>query len=321
MQQSKNKNNHNLESVMELFNRPFLELVLQAANVHKQHFAVGEVQVSTLCSIKTGGCPENCKYCPQSAHYKTNVKKEPFMDTEEILSHAKLAKQKGADRFCMGAAWRSLHDRDLPKVCEIIKEVKNLGLETCMTLGMVTKPQADAMKDAGLDFYNHNIDSSKEFYEKIITTRKFEDRIETLKNVSNAGLKVCCGGIVGMGESVEDRAKMLLTLTALPKEPESIPINMLVKADGTPLETADEIDPFDFVRMIAVTRMVFNKAYIRLSAGRLNMNKQTQALCFLAGANSLFYGEKLLTTQNNDADEDIKMIKDLGLTITKSTMM
>jgi biotin synthase len=219
----------------------------------------------------------------------------------------------------MGAAWRNLHDRDLPVVCDIIKEVKNLGLETCMTLGMVTKTQAVAMKDAGLDFYNHNIDSSREFYDKIITTRKYDDRLETLKNVSESGLKVCCGGIIGMGETIEDRAKMLLTLASLPKEPESIPINMLVKADGTPLENAESIDDFDFVKVIAVARIMFNKSYIRLSAGRLNMSKQTQALCFLSGANSIFFGEKLLTTQNNDQNEDLLMIKDLGLSFVKST--
>ena len=310
---------YTLEQVMELFNKPFLELVLEAAMVHKQNFKHGDVQISTLCSIKTGGCPENCKYCPQSAHYKTSVGKDPLMDTEEILKQANLAKQKGADRFCMGAAWRSLHDRDVSTVCNIIKEVKNLGLETCMTLGMVTKPQAEKMKEAGLDFYNHNLDSSREFYEKIITTRTYDDRLNTLKNVAESGLKVCCGGIVGMGETVEDRAKMLIELAHLPKEPDSIPINMLVKSEGTPLEAAEDIDPFDFVKMIAVTRIMFSKSFVRLSAGRLNMNKQTQALCFLAGANSIFYGEKLLTTQNNDSNEDVKMIEDLGLSFLKTT--
>jgi biotin synthase len=303
----------NLNVILDLFNKPFLDLVFEASLVHRANFKANEIQVSTLCSVKTGGCPENCKYCPQSAHYQTGLQKDPFMDVEEIVESAKKAKQQGSDRFCMGAAWRSLHDRDLPKVCQIIKEIKELGLETCMTLGMVTATQAKAMKDAGLDFYNHNIDSSREFYETIISTRSYDERLETLKNVANSGLKVCCGGIVGMGESVEDRAKMLLTLTHLPKEPESIPINMLVQAQGTPLENQEDIDPIDFIRMIAVTRIIFNKSWIRLSAGRLKLSQEAQAMCFLAGANSIFFGEKLLTTPNNEQSEDLTMIAKLGL--------
>jgi biotin synthase len=305
--------NLSLESIMELFNKPFLDLVFEAASLHRANFTPNEIQISTLCSVKTGGCPENCKYCPQSAHYQTGVQKDPFMDVEEIISHARQAKEQGSDRFCMGAAWRSLHDRDLPKVCEIITKIKSLGLETCMTLGMVTKTQAEAMKEAGLDFYNHNLDSSREFYEKVISTRSYDERLETLQNVSDSGLKVCCGGILGMGESVEDRAKMLLTLTNLPKEPESIPINMLVQAKGTPLENQPDMDPIDFIRMIAVTRIIFNKSWIRLSAGRLKISQEAQAMCFLAGANSIFFGEKLLTTQNNEKTEDIIMIEKLGL--------
>ncbi len=303
----------NLTAILDLFNKPFLDLVFEASLVHRSNFKANEIQVSTLCSVKTGGCPENCKYCPQSAHYQTGLQKDPFMDVAEIVESAKKAKQQGSDRFCMGAAWRSLHDRDLPKVCQIIKEIKDLGLETCMTLGMVTQNQAQAMKDAGLDFYNHNIDSSREFYETIISTRSYDERLETLKNVADSGLKVCCGGIVGMGESVEDRAKMLLTLTHLPKEPESIPINMLVQAKGTPLENQKDIDPIDFIRMIAVTRIIFNKSWIRLSAGRLKLSTEAQAMCFLAGANSIFFGEKLLTTQNNEQSEDLMMIAKLGL--------
>ena len=292
------KNNWQIEEVMELFNLPFNDLVFKAMQVHRKFHNPDEVQISTLLSIKTGGCPENCKYCPQSAHFDTGLEKQALMPVEKIVESAINAQNSGASRFCMGAAWRSLHDRDVDKICEIVKAVKNTGLETCMTLGMLTDKQSQKLKEAGLDYYNHNIDSSEEFYSEIITTRDFQDRLNTLKNVRQAGLNVCSGGIVGMGESREDRAKMLIILANLEKQPESVPINMLVRVKGTPLENVEAIDQFEFIKTIAVARIMMNKAKVRLSAGREEMNEQTQALCFLVGANSIFYGEKLLTTQN-----------------------
>ena len=302
-----------VEEVLKLFSMPFSDLIFKASNLHRQFHNPNEVQISTLLSIKTGACPENCKYCPQSAHYNTGLEKESLMAIEKILESAESAKKAGASRFCMGAAWRSLHDRDVEKICEIVGAVKETGLETCMTLGMLTDSQSKKLKEAGLDYYNHNIDSSEEFYSEIISTRNFADRLNTLKNVREAGLNVCSGGIVGMGEKREDRAKMLIVLANLPKQPESVPINMLVKVKGTPLENVENLDPFEFIRTIAVARIMMPKAKVRLSAGREEMNEQTQALCFLAGANSIFYGEKLLTTQNPQTQKDQELFAKLGI--------
>ena len=302
-----------VEEILKLFELPFNDLVFKAAEVHRANHNPNAVQISTLLSIKTGSCPENCKYCPQSAHYNTGLEKESLMAIDKILDAANAAKKAGASRFCMGAAWRSLHDRDVEKICTIVDEVKKTGLETCMTLGMLTDSQSKKLKEAGLDYYNHNIDSSPEFYSEIITTRNFEDRLNTLKNVREAGLNVCSGGIVGMGETREDRAKMLIVLANLPKHPESVPINMLVKVKGTPLDKVADLDQFEFVRTIAIARIMMPKSAVRLSAGRENMNEQTQALCFLAGANSIFYGEKLLTTSNPEMERDRKLFEKLGI--------
>jgi biotin synthase len=302
-----------VEEVLKLFSMPFSDLIFKASNLHRKVHNPNEVQISTLLSIKTGACPENCKYCPQSAHYNTGLEKESLMAINKILESAESAKKAGASRFCMGAAWRSLHDRDVEKICEIVEAVKETGLETCMTLGMLTDSQSKKLKEAGLDYYNHNIDSSEEFYSEIISTRNFSDRLNTLKNVREAGLNVCSGGIVGMGEKREDRAKMLIVLANLPKQPESVPINMLVKVKGTPLENVANLDPFEFIRTIAVARIMMPKTKVRLSAGREEMNEQTQALCFLAGANSIFYGEKLLTTQNPQTQKDQDLFEKLGI--------
>jgi biotin synthase len=302
-----------VEEVLKLFSMPFNDLIFKASALHRQNHNPHEVQISTLLSIKTGACPENCKYCPQSAHYDTGLEKQALMPIDKILESAENAKKAGASRFCMGAAWRSLHDRDVEKICEIVEAVKETGLETCMTLGMLTDSQSKKLKEAGLDYYNHNIDSSEEFYSEIISTRNFADRLNTLKNVREAGLNVCSGGIVGMGEKREDRAKMLIVLANLPKQPESVPINMLVKVKGTPLENVESLDPFEFIRTIAVARIMMPKAKVRLSAGREEMNEQTQALCFLAGANSIFYGEKLLTTQNPQTQKDQELFAKLGI--------
>ena len=312
-------NNHNWQvpQVLEYFNMPFNDLIHKASNIHRQFHNPNEVQVSTLLSIKTGGCPENCKYCPQSAHYDTGLQKQDLMPIKEIVKSAENAKKSGATRFCMGAAWRNLHDRDVEKICEIIEAVKVTGMETCMTLGMLTQKQSQKLKDAGLDFYNHNIDSSAEFYSEIISTRNFEDRLNTLKNVREAGMNVCSGGIVGMGEGREDRAKMLIILANLPKHPESVPINMLVRVKGTPLENVSPLDQFEFVRTVAVARIMMPRSKVRLSAGREEMNEQTQALCFLAGANSIFYGEKLLTTNNPECKKDQELFNKLGIEIQK----
>ncbi len=299
--------------ILQLFALPFSDLIFRAAQIHRQFHDPNKVQISTLLSIKTGSCPENCKYCPQSAHYDAGLQKESLMEIDKILDAANAAKKAGASRFCMGAAWRNLHDRDVEKICSIVDEVKKTGLETCMTLGMLTDLQSKKLKEAGLDYYNHNIDSSEEFYSEIITTRNFQDRLNTLKNVRDAGLNVCSGGIVGMGETREDRAKMLIVLANLPKHPESVPINMLVKVAGTPLENVAELDQFEFIRTIAVARIMMPKSTVRLSAGRENMNEQTQALCFLAGANSIFYGEKLLTTSNPEIEKDKELFKKLGI--------
>ena len=311
--EDKTKHDWQVEEVLKLFEMPFNDLIFKAAEIHRSNHNPNAVQISTLLSIKTGSCPENCKYCPQSAHYNTGLEKESLMETDKILEAAKAAKEAGASRFCIGAAWRSLHDRDVEKICHIVDEVKKTGLETCMTLGMLTDAQSKKLKEAGLDYYNHNIDTSPEFYSEIISTRNFEDRLNTLKNVRDAGLNVCSGGIVGMGEKREDRAKMLIILANLPVHPQSVPINMLVKVKGTPMEEVEDLDQFEFIRTIAVARIMMPNSVVRLSAGRENMNEQTQALCFLAGANSIFYGEKLLTTSNPEAQKDRELFEKLGI--------
>ena len=311
--EDKTKHDWQVEEVLKLFEMPFNDLIFKAAEIHRSNHNPNAVQISTLLSIKTGSCPENCKYCPQSAHYNTGLEKESLMETDKILEAAKAAKEAGASRFCMGAAWRSLHDRDVEKICHIVDEVKKTGLETCMTLGMLTDAQSKKLKEAGLDYYNHNIDTSPEFYSEIISTRNFEDRLNTLKNVRDAGLNVCSGGIVGMGEKREDRAKMLIVLANLPTHPQSVPINMLVKVKGTPMEQVEDLDQFEFIRTIAVARIIMPNSVVRLSAGRESMNEQTQALCFLAGANSIFYGEKLLTTSNPEAQKDRELFEKLGI--------
>ena len=302
-----------LEQAQELFELPFLELIYQAQTVHNKHFECSEVQVSTLLSIKTGTCPENCSYCPQSGHYKTGLQKQPLMGLSEVLSAAKLAKANGSTRFCMGAAWRGPSDKDLSTVCTMVSEVKKLGLETCATLGLLKDDQAQQLKEAGLDFYNHNIDTSPEFYEQIITTRKFQDRIETLEHVRDAGLKVCCGGIIGMGETNDDRMSMLVVLANMDIPPESVPINQLIPIPGTPLEKQHPVDGFDFVRTIAVARILMPDSYVRLSAGREQMSDELQALCFMAGVNSIFYGNKLLTADNATPDRDASLFMRMGL--------
>lgn len=299
--------------VQALFNLPFNDLMFQAQLVHRQHFDPNQVQVSTLLSIKTGACPEDCKYCPQSGHYNTGLDKEKLLEVEKVVAEAREAKQKGASRFCMGAAWRSPMEKDMPYVTEMIKQVKSLGMETCMTLGMLSGEQAQELSEAGLDYYNHNLDTSPEFYGDIITTRTYQDRLDTLDNVRSAGMKVCCGGIMGMGEELKDRIGLLLQLANMPHHPESVPINLLVKVEGTPLDQVEELEPFDFIRTIAVARILMPQSHVRLSAGRENMNEQMQSLCFLAGANSIFYGEKLLTTPNPEADRDRLLFTKLGI--------
>ena len=301
------------EQVSQLFHLPFSDLMFQAQTIHRQYFDPNEVQVSTLLSIKTGACPEDCKYCPQSGHHNTELEKEKLLEIQKVVEEAQAAKDKGATRFCMGAAWRSPRDKDMPYVLDMVKQVKELGMETCMTLGMLDSDQAKDLADAGLDYYNHNLDTSPEFYGKIITTRTYSDRLKTLANVREVGMKVCCGGILGMGETENDRIGLLLQLANMPDHPESVPINMLVRVEGTPLENEKEIDPFEFVRMIAVARIMMPESHVRLSAGREAMNEQMQSLTFLAGANSIFYGEKLLTTANPQADKDMALFKRLGI--------
>ena len=299
--------------VKALFDLPFSDLMYQAQTLHRANFNPNEVQVSTLCSIKTGKCPEDCAYCPQSVRYDTGLEVEELMEVQQVLAEAKAAKNTGATRFCMGAAWRSPKDRDMAKVTAMVKGVKELGLESCMTLGMLTDSQADELADAGLDYYNHNLDSSPEYYGKIITTRSFQDRLNTLQNVRDAGMKVCSGGIVGMGEKVADRVGLLIELSSMPQHPESVPMNMLVRVEGTPLEMQEGLDPFDFLRTICVARIMMPKSHVRLSAGREEMNDQMQAMAFLAGANSIFYGDKLLTTDNPGTNEDQELFRRLGI--------
>lgn len=301
------------EEVEGLFGLPFGALMYRAQTVHRACFSGDEVQLSTLLSIKTGGCPEDCGYCPQSVHHETGVAASKLMAVEAVVAEARAAKASGASRYCMGAAWRSPKERDLDRVVEMVREVKALGLETCVTLGMVDGAQARRLKAAGLDYYNHNLDSSPEFYGKIITTRSYQDRLDTLAAVREAGIHVCCGGIVGMGEDPSDRAGLLLTLANLPEHPESVPINLLVQVDGTPLAGRDALDPLDFVRTIAVARILMPASMLRLSAGREHMSDETQALCFLAGANSVFLGDTLLTTPNPEAGRDARLFQKLGL--------
>ncbi|MBK4775307.1 biotin synthase BioB [Candidatus Pantoea edessiphila] len=309
----------NLQQVESLFNKPFIELIFEAQLIHRKHFNPLLIQISTLLSIKTGNCPEDCKYCAQSSRYKTRLKSESLMQIQKVLIAARKAKAAGSSRFCMGAAWRNPQDRDIPYLENIIKEVKAIGLETCMTLGNLSNSQAKNLAKAGLDFYNHNLDTSPEFYKKIITTRKYQQRLDTLSKIRSAGIKICSGGILGLGETIQDRANLLVQLVNLPEPPESIPMNMLVKIKGTPLENNDKIDPFEFIKTIAITRIILPKSHIRLSAGRDQMNEQTQAMCFLAGANSIFYGCKLLTTSNNKEDKDIVLFRKLGLKTEHNT--
>ncbi|MBD8214213.1 biotin synthase BioB [Erwinia persicina] len=302
-----------LSQAQALFDKPFLELMFEAQQTHRQHFDPRQVQVSTLLSIKTGACPEDCKYCPQSARYKTGLESERLMEVEEVLSSARKAKAAGSGRFCMGAAWKNPHERDMPYLEQMVQGVKAMGMETCMTLGTLSQQQAQRLAQAGLDFYNHNLDTSPEFYGSIITTRSYQERLDTLGQVRDAGIKVCSGGIVGLGETVSDRAGLLVQLSNLPTPPESVPINMLVKVKGTPLADNDDVDPFDFIRTIAVARIMMPRSHVRLSAGREQMSEQTQAMCFMAGANSIFYGCKLLTTPNPEEDKDRILFRKLGL--------
>jgi len=301
------------EELRALFELPLPELIFRAQRVHREHFDPAAVQISTLLSIKTGGCPEDCAYCPQSAHYETGLRADKLMPLDAVLAEARAARQAGASRFCMGAAWRSPKERDLDHVCALVEGVKALGMETCVTLGMLTAAQAQKLKASGLDYYNHNLDSSPEFYGKIITTRTYADRLETLEHVRAAGIHVCCGGIVGMGEGRADRIGLIATLANLPMHPESVPINMLVRVAGTPLEDAPALEPIEFVRTVAVARIAMPQSMVRLSAGREDMSEETQALCFLAGANSIFYGPKLLTTPNSEQSRDRALMDRLGL--------
>ena len=301
------------EEILALFALPFNDLLYKAQGAHRQFFDANSVQISTLLSIKTGGCAEDCAYCPQSAEFDTGVKAEKIMAVEKVLAEAQKAKDAGASRFCMGAAWRSPKERDMEHVVAMIQGVKALGLESCATLGMLTPAQAQTLKDSGLDYYNHNLDTSPEYYDQIITTRTYQDRLDTLQNVRDAGMNVCCGGIVGMGETTSDRAGMLQQLANMEKHPESVPINMLVQVEGTKLYGRDGVDTLDFVRTIAVARILMPASFVRLSAGRETMSEETQALCFLAGANSIFYGEKLLTTANPEAEKDKALFAKLGI--------
>ena len=302
-----------LAEVEALFDLPFVDLIFWAQTQLRRYFDPHDIQLSTLLSIKTGGCPEDCKYCPQSARYDAGLEPQALDSVEHVLTAAHQAKAAGATRFCMGAAWRSPTDRDLGRVVEMVEAVRDLGMETCVTLGMLTERQAERLADAGLDYYNHNLDTSPEHYKTVITTRTYQDRLDTLAHVRTAGMKVCCGGIVGMGESRRDRAGLLLQLADLPEHPESVPINMLVQVEGTPLSGTETLDPLEFVRTIAVARIMMPASRVRLSAGRASMSEETQALCFLAGANSIFCGETLLTTPNPSQDADMRLLERLGL--------
>ncbi|MCW5197232.1 biotin synthase BioB [Buchnera aphidicola] len=303
----------NIQEIKTLFKKPFLELIFEAQKIHRKHFNPSEIQISTLLSIKTGLCPEDCKYCAQSSRYKTNIKVEKLLKIDEIIEKAKQAKQSGSDRFCMGAAWKHPKERDMPYLIKIIQEVKKLGLETCMTLGSLNDSQAQQLYDAGLDFYNHNLDTSPKVYKKIITTRTYQDRLNTLNIIQKTGIKICSGGILGLGEKTHDRAELLMQLANLKKIPDSIPINMLVNIKGTPMENNKKINTFDFIKTIAVARIMMPQSYIRLSAGRENMSKNMQTMCFIAGVNSIFYGCKLLTTNNPKQKDDLQLFQQLGL--------
>jgi biotin synthase len=311
------KHDWTTNETLSLLQQPFNDLIFTAQQIHRNNFDPNKVQLSTLMNIKTGGCPEDCAYCPQSAHYKTGVEAEKLATLEEVISRAQNAKNKGATRFCMGAAWRQPKQHDLEKVMVMVEAVKKMELETCLTLGMLSSKQAGELKAAGLDYYNHNIDSSPEYYANIISTRDYEARLTTLEYVRDAGINVCCGGIIGMGENQNDRAGLLLTLANMPTHPESVPINMLVKVEGTPLSDIEKADPIEFVRIIASARTMMPASYIRLSAGRNDMTDEMQALCYLAGANSIFYGEKLLTTDNPQITQDRLLLERLGIQPTK----
>ncbi len=309
-----------LEDVLALYELPFNELMFRAQQTHREYFPDGDVELATLLSIKTGGCEEDCSYCPQAARYDTGVEAKKILDIDTVLDAARQARANGATRFCMGAAWRSPKDRDMDKVEEMVREVKALGLETCATLGMLEEGQADRLKNAGLDYYNHNLDTAPEFYDNVISTREYQDRLDTLGRVRNAGLKVCCGGIVGMGETRAQRAGLIAQLANLNPYPESVPVNHLVQVEGTPLYGIDALDPFEFVRTIAVARITMPKARVRLSAGRRQMGEAVQSMCFLAGANSIFYGDKLLTTDNPEAEDDRTLLNKLGLKTRAATL-
>lgn len=313
MNDPKNYSSISVEQVLELYELPMNELMARASRVHKENFPEGDIELATLLSIKTGGCPEDCGYCPQAARYHTDVKATKLMDVEEVLAAAKAAKEAGSNRFCMGAAWREPKDRDIEKVVAMIKGVKDLGLETCATLGMLAPEQAKALGDAGLDYYNHNLDTSEDFYGSVINTRQYQDRLDTLQSVRSAGMSVCCGGIIGMGETRRQRAGLIAKLANLNPYPESVPINHLVPVPGTPLEDQKGVDPLEFVRTIAIARITMPTARVRLSAGRQELGRPVQAMCFMAGANSIFYGDKLLTTDNPEADADRELLAELGL--------
>ena len=313
MNNSDIKNNWTIAELQTIYDMPFNDLLWKSHQLHRKYHNPNKIQISTLMSIKTGGCPEDCKYCSQSIRYDTDIKLEKTLPITEIIQQAKEAKKNGATRFCMGAAWRNLSDTNLSKVKEMIQEVKKLELETCVTLGMLSENQANQLKDAGLDYYNHNLDTSEEYYSKVVTTRSYQDRLNTLKHVRNAGVKVCCGGIIGLGEEPIDRIKLIHVLSNLKEHPESVPINKLVKVEGTPFFDNFEVDEFDFIKIISLSRIAMPKAYIRLSAGRDSMNDQMQALCFFAGANSIFYGEELLTTKNSTITHDQSLLKKLKI--------
>ena len=314
------KNNWTYQEAFEIYSMPFSDLIYKAQTIHRKNFKSNEVQLSTLLSVKTGSCPEDCSYCPQSAHHNTGLKKEKLISIEKVKKAAIEAKENGSTRFCLGAAWRSPTDKDLGLVCEMIKSVSDLGLETCVTLGMLEEYQAKKLAESGLDFYNHNIDTSEEYYSKIISTRTFNDRINTIENVRKANLKVCCGGILGMGETEKDRINMLLTLANLSVHPESVPINQLIKIPGTPLEEVKDLEPLDLVKTIALARILMPNSYVRLSAGRSDMSNSTQALAFMAGANSIFQGDVLLTANNPEKKKDNKLFKKLGMVSEKEIL-
>ncbi len=308
-----------VQAIQDLLDLPFMELVYKAQTVHREYFPEGDIELATLLSVKTGGCPENCGYCPQAAEYDTGVEASKLMSVAEVTEAAQAAKDAGATRFCMGAAWRAPKDRDVEKVAELVEAVKGLGLQTCATLGMLEPHHATQLKAAGLDYYNHNLDTAPEYYTDVVSTRTYQDRLDTLQSVRNAGISVCCGGIVGMGETPVHRAGLIAQLANLNPYPESVPINSLVRVPGTPLADSEPVDPFDFVRMIAVSRITMPKARVRLSAGRQQLGEAVQALCFMAGANSIFYGDKLLVTGNPDANADVQLLSKLGLKSTKVT--